>query len=293
MKILKYSLFALLCISLFITSCDDDEPCTETTWYQDLDGDGLGNPNVSESSCDQIDGYVDNSSDANDTGVNPTPVSAFDEFNPNAVTVSFDGDEITISSNALINHTSPYWEEGSSLYIDPVVADETRMSPGVIREGSYTLTVSAFPELAASSTSTGLGAIGIAVSGAPIFNDEEGPNIALSANVASGFDYAGGHNGPTGYHYHLESQDVDENTTLSHDDGKLVGIMQDGFLLYGRRDVDGEYPTDLDESGGHFGVTPHSNGEEIYHYHIINEFFTGSYVLLFGGDLKGTPNSIM
>ena len=69
--------------------------------------------------------------------------------------------------------------------------------------------------------------------------------------------------------------------------------MSDGFLLYGRRDVDGAYPTDLDESGGHFGVTPHSNGEEIYHYHVINEFYFGTTVVLFGEDLKGTPNRIM
>ena len=68
--------------------------------------------------------------------------------------------------------------------------------------------------------------------------------------------------------------------------------MQDGFLLYGRKDMDGSYPTDLDESGGQVGVTPHSNGEEVYHYHVINEIYTGSYIVLFGVDLKGTPNSI-
>jgi hypothetical protein len=39
-------------------------------------------------------------------------------------------------------------------------------------------------------------------------------------------------------------------------------------------------------------VTPHSNGEEIYHYHIINEFYINSYIILFGGDLQGTPNTI-
>ncbi len=137
-----------------------------------------------------------------------------------------------------------------------------------------------------------MGAIGIAVTGAPIFNDEEGPNRPFDLPTATGLDYAGGHNGPSGYHYHLESSDVPENTTLSHDDEQLVGIMADGFLLYGRREIDGSYPTDLDESGGHYGVTPHSNGEEIYHYHIINEYYINSYIILFGGDLQGTPNTI-
>jgi len=298
MKYLTVSILLFLGAIVLISSCkDDDEPCTETTWYEDADNDGLGNPDVSQSACDQPTGYVADDSDTDDTGGSSsegsTPVSAFDDFNADAVTVSFDGDEITIESNALPNHTTPYWDESNSLYIDPVVADEAQMSPGKINEGSYTLTVSSSPELASNSSATGLGAIGIAVTGAPIFNDEEGPNISLSENVASGFDYAGGHMGPTGYHYHLESQDVTENTVLSHDDESLVGILQDGFLLYGRKcNSTGDHPTDLDESGGHTSSTQHSDGDEFYHYHILNEFYVGSYILLFGGDLQGTPNSI-
>jgi len=223
------------------------------------------------------------------------PTSAFDEFNSSSVEFSFDGDEMTIESTALPNHTSPYWETSNSLYIDPVVASVDEMSPGKISSGSYNLTVDECPTVASSSSTTGLGAIGISVTGVPIFNDQEGPNIQLSATVASGFDYAGGHNGPTGYHYHLESSDVDENTVMSHDDDALNGILQDGFLLYGRKCYStGDYPTDLDESGGHVSITQHNeDGDEgFYHYHIINEFYTGTYIVLFGGDLQGTPNAI-
>jgi hypothetical protein len=81
---------------------------------------------------------------------------------------------------------------------------------------------------------------------------------------------------------------------LSHDDDKLVGIMADGFLIYGRRcNALGDHPTDLDESGGHSSSTQHSSGEAFYHYHIINEFYLGNIVVLFGVDLKGTPSTIM
>ena len=298
MKYLKFSILIFFGAVFLVVACSGDEDCTETVWYLDADGDGLGDPNESRTSCDQPNGYVSNSNDTDDSGTTAnatsTPRSAFDEYNPDAVTVSFDGDQITIQSNALPNHTSPYWATDNALYIDPVVANESRMSPGTIHEGNYILTVPAAPAKAANPSATGLGAIGISVTGAPIFNDQEGPNISLSENVASGFDYAGGHMGPSGYHYHLESSDVPENTILSFDDDKLVGILQDGFLLYGRRDSEtGEYPDDLDASGGHFGVTQHSDGEEIYHYHIINEFYIGSYILLFGEDLQGSPNSIM
>ena len=280
-------------ISVLSCNKEDNSICTETTWYEDADGDGLGNPDASQSACDQPDGYVADNTDTDDTSsssyVGSTPVAAFEDFNTSAVTVSFDGDEITIESNGLPYHTSPYWDTGNSLYIDPVVANESEMSPGRIGERSYTLTVSASPQKATSTSATGLGAIGIAVTGAPIFNDEEGPNISLSENVASGFDYAGGHMGPTGYHYHLEAADVTENTLLSYDDEKLVGILQDGFLIYGRKcNATGDHPTDLDASGGHTSSTQHSDEDEFYHYHIINEFYIGSYILLFGVDLQGT-----
>ena len=223
----------------------------------------------------------------------PTPTKAFDEFNTASVTISYSGDDVTIVSNALPNHTSPYWATTNSLYISPVVATASSISPGEITSGSYTLTVPASPGKASSTSSTGLGAIGIAVTGVPIFNDEEGMG-ALTAQVASGFDYAGGHRGPTGYHYHVESSDVPENTVLSHDDDALNGVLQDGFLLYGRKcNSTGAYPTDLDASGGHQSTTQHSDGCSFYHYHIINEIYTGTYIVLFGVDLQGVPNGIL
>lgn len=264
MKHLTRSIILLIGVVLFIASCEDDDNTLE----------------------------VDSPDDEITAGV-LTPTAAFAEFNPDAVTISFDGDEITIESNGLPNHTSPYWEETDPLYIEPVLA--TRLTPGRIGgDRNLTVTVPAAPELAASSSATGLGPIGISVTGVPIFNDTEGPNRPIEEEIVQTFDYAGAHNGPSGYHYHIESYDVAENNTvLSHDDEKLVGIMADGFLIYGRREMDGTYPSDLDESGGHFGVTQHSDGVEIYHYHIINEYYFGNIVALFAGDLQGTPSSIM
>ena len=124
----------------------------------------------------------------------------------------------------------------------------------------------------------------MAVSGAMIYNDEEGPNIPLD-NAVPSLDYTAAHTGPQSYHYHLEPK------AWSDDDDKLIGIMADGFFLYGRKDYDGEYPSDLDESGGHFGPTIHNPDGE-YHYHIKNELFLNEFYLLFPDDYKGTPNSI-
>jgi len=299
MRLLNITYLLTIACLLCIGACSDStETCEEATWYEDADSDGLGNPDVIIESCNQPNGFVSNDSDDDDSGdvsnIGSTPISAFDDFNSDAVTISFNSDEVTIESNGLIDHSSPYWDVDNALYINPVVAESNQMSPGVIRERAYSLTVPLSPQIAANTSSTGLGAIGIAVTGAPIFNEQEGPNISLSDQVASGFDYAGGHMGPQGYHYHLESQDVEENTNLSHDDDKLVGILSDGFLLYGRKcNSTGDYPSDLDNSGGHNSSTQHSSDETFYHYHIINEIYLNKYILLFGVDYKGSPNGIM
>lgn len=262
-------LLPALCLSFILFSCGNDDSVA------DLDMDDL-----------------DENIDDDDSEAVATPTSAFDEFNSASVSVSFDGDEITITSTALPNHTTPYWSTNNSLYIEPVLATASQMSPGTIQEGSYSLTVSAAPAFAASPTETGLGAIGISVTGVPIYNGSEGAGD-VSVGVASGMDWAGGHSGPTGYHYHLEARDAGETSPLTIDDSKLLGIMSDGFLIYGRREEDGSYPDDLDESGGHWGTTQHSD-VPFYHYHIVNEPYLDQYYMLFGFvDLQGTPSNIL
>ena len=50
------------CNFLEATECE-----LEVTYYQDADNDGNGNPDITQDSCEPIDGYVANSDDANDT----------------------------------------------------------------------------------------------------------------------------------------------------------------------------------------------------------------------------------
>jgi len=205
-----------------------------------------------------------------------------DDFN-----IYLDGDEVVIETDGLPNHESPYWSPGHDLYVEPTVADPDEIAPGYIDEfnGSYTLRVPVNPEKASSTSSTGLGAIGIAVSGSVIYNDEEGPNVPLD-NAASGLDFNGAHTGPQSYHYHLEPK------AWSDDDENLIGVISDGFFLYGRKcNSTGTYPTDLDASGGHTHTTQHSTEAE-YHYHIQNELYLNQYYILFPGDYQGTPNAI-
>ena len=207
--------------------------------------------------------------------------AAFDSLN---VSVVLDSSDVIVESNGLPNHTSPYWSPEHPLYVAPTVAE--RLTPGFIDNftGSVVLTIPASPMRASLPTATGLGPIGIAVSGAMIYNDQEGPNDPIDRAIGS-LDYTGAHRGPGLYHYHLEPK------AWSDDDEELIGIMADGFFLYGRREPDGTYPDDLDASNGHFGPTLHNPDGE-YHYHIPNEPYLNQYYILFPGDYQGTPNAI-
>lgn len=82
MKLVKL-FFTLSIISILISSCGDDSGCTNPnacnynpnatvdsgdcengpTWYEDQDGDGLGNPDASIQSCTKPDGFVSDNSD--------------------------------------------------------------------------------------------------------------------------------------------------------------------------------------------------------------------------------------
>lgn len=292
MKHLKFTLPILLGLFVAFSACEESS-CLETSWYEDADGDGLGNPGVSQSACEQPDGYVADNSDTDDSGntsgAAETPTSAFDEFDTDNVSISFNGSTISIESNGYPNHESYYFASTNPLYNgDDACMTSTMPTPHTIDDEtmSFSFTVDAAPTLAASPTETGLGTIGLCTSGAPIYNDREGNNMALDELLSNTLDCGGGHGGPTGYHYHTEARSSDLG--LSFDDEKLAGIMIDGFLLYGRKcNSTGDYPSDLDSSGGHTSTTQHSDAENFYHYHIINDFLVADYIALFSVNLQG------
>lgn len=210
------------------------------------------------------------------------------------VVLSEDGCTVALESAGKPDHTSSYWDSGndSGLYVEPEDAAlfDAQRSPGDIEDyiNDFNLTVSVSPQLASSSSATPLGAIGISISGAPIFNDSEG-NGDVSLGVIQGFDRNGAHTGPQTYHYHLEPK------AISYDDDSLVGIMADGFLIFGRRCYStADYPTDLDESNGHSSVTLYTgSGDAEYHYHVSTEqYLNGDYYLIFPGNFQGTPGDI-
>ncbi|SEL36410.1 HmuY protein [Aquimarina amphilecti] len=65
---MKKGFYLLLTFSLIIASCgSDDDSCAESLFFEDADGDGLGNSATSQLACSAPEGFVTNSDDNDDT----------------------------------------------------------------------------------------------------------------------------------------------------------------------------------------------------------------------------------
>ncbi len=200
----------------------------------------------------------------------------FKKFADN-LTVYVDGNNVIIESDGQPNHTSPYWGTGHSLYEAPHEGMQT--NPNRISEQNLTFRIPLNPQVASSITATSLGPIGVAVNGVALYNQYAGPNEPLDREIIS-FDSKNGHPQQFGqYHYHVEP------TYLTQDNSELVGFLLDGFPVYGRKDMNETYPTNLDDANGHFGETA-DYPDGVYHYHVILEapYISGGY--------RGTPGTV-
>ena len=99
--------------------------------------------------------------------------AAFAAFNSEATTIYLDGSNVVIETTGLPDHETVYWGEGNVLYKEEPDVDRT---PSIMssNNNATTIVVDATPNLTGSTVSTQLNTIGIAVSGASIFNDQEG-----------------------------------------------------------------------------------------------------------------------
>jgi len=138
-------------------------------------------------------------------------------------------------------------------------------NPNTIAQQSHSL---ALPRTPDSVTQPMTGAIvGIALNGVPIFGNFAAPGDDIFLEAMT-FDRCGAHPQMTGvYHYHSEP------LSISYDDARFIGVMRDGYPIYGRKDMDGSLPT-LDAAGGHTGTTSHSSSTPVYHYHVNEQTST-------------------
>ena len=80
-----------------------------------------------------------------------------------------------------------------------------------------------------------VGEIGVAINGVPIYGPTEGPGGDVNARPG-GFTECGGHNGPTGYHYHIFDVTGSDYCLFTEADvtpgPQLFGYALDGYPIY-------------------------------------------------------------
>ncbi len=235
-------------------SSNDDNGCTETTWYQDLDGDGLGNPDVSQNACEQPEDYVTNNSDTDDSGCESDQVldSSRGACNEtlaftNSYNETISGTNRIITSNSIPEHMVGRFGMGPG-----------SLNPNAISVQNETYTITINPAEAASLTSllstTGMGpnagpqySFGVLLNGVeldPVAAEpfpHEGamsPNVNWewnleALNVQIGLDCNSAHVQPTGkYHYHGSPVLFLESLNVPTDAMTLIGYAADGFPIY-------------------------------------------------------------
>ncbi|KPZ54308.1 YHYH protein [Pseudoalteromonas sp. P1-25] len=152
------------------------------------------------------------------------------------------------------------------------------LDAGDIEASLIDTTITTQPVYSETPTQTMLGEIGFAINGARIFNDYEDMEqtiVALDDKIihdhAAFVDECNGHplGDGTTYHYHGVPICLSSKVDVRGEHSRMIGVLQDGFPAYANQGEGGVVMTnaDLDECGGHFGVTPEFS-DGIYHYHL-------------------------
>ncbi len=145
----------------------------------------------------------------------------------------------------------------------------TYTDPNMIAQQSYVLSIPINPS-SATHASQGMGVIGVSIDGVPLYNNLAAQTDNIYAEAGS-FDTCQGHpsneNGGN-YHYHSEP------FAISYQDSNLIGIMRDGYFIYGRYDNGSTTDVDISNTssdayiyGGHVGSNPVDGTGSRFHYH--------------------------
>lgn len=193
---------------------------------------------------------------------------------------------VTITSSTLPDYTSNYFPTTGSYsftaygftvsgtYSSMYSAYTTTFpDPDSISQVSLTMNIPINPSPSAAMSQWGNGVVGLAVNGVPILASLAANTDNIFAESGS-FDQCQGHPNSNSYHYHSEPY------SISYNDNKLVGVMRDGYFIYGRQDSDGSTPgstANLDTAGssssiyiygGHTGADPILGTGNSFHYHL-------------------------
>ena len=190
-------------------------------------------------------------------------------YNSNSLTFVVEDEYVIITTKDLPDHKSMYYDKSNALYEDYTESDsQFKKNPNSIKTQNYVFKIPRFPEKASTPQAQEMAGLGVAVNGVVFFNQSAAPGDDILDELWT-FDQYEGHPQQQGvYHYHNEP--VWLTDSIVGQDG-LVGILLDGFPVYGRFENGKEITNDdLDEYHGQFGPTKEFP-DGIYHYHLTSE----------------------
>lgn len=210
-------------------------------------------------------------------GASTTNTSAMYAQFGGSVTATLDGTVAVLRTTDVPDHRSPYFGAGHAMYESPHAG--MQVNPHAIASQNIVMRVPLVPQIG-NASDTPLGPIGVAVNGVVFFNQYAAGRQPLTNEILS-FDRHNGHPAPSNqYHYHFEPLWI---TAASK--SRLIGVLMDGFPVYGPQDAGGVTPANLDVCNGHVSATPEFP-DGLYHYH------TTTAVPYISGCYRGAPGTI-
>lgn len=166
-------------------------------------------------------------------------------------------------------HKTPYWTS-SSQYYESFPSGNAGQVSGFSSQ-NYKFKIRQTPTDAGGGSTVAPGvAAGVSTNGVVFFFGEASPGNTLNAELST-FDGAQGHpdGGYKRYHYHAEP------TYIANYKTKLLGIMSDGYPIYGAYEEDGTQPSTTGATGG--GAYPQLDSNTHGHTHATSDFPSGKF----------------
>lgn len=179
------------------------------------------------------------------------------------VSLTVSGSDVVASSDNRPDYTSNYFPASDPCH---ETFTKTIQNPNTIAAKTIEIHFPKSPNVQSGKMQGAV--VGMALNGVAIFGNFAAPGDDIFQEAMT-FDRCNAHPQMSGvYHYHSEP------TSITQADGNFIGVMRDGYPIYGRTDANGSLPTDLDEAGGHTSTTPDSS-TPTYHYHVNEQTSTG------------------
>ncbi|MCO4760842.1 MAG: YHYH protein [Myxococcales bacterium] len=234
-------------------------------------------------------------------------VPAFYKTYFRCVTITMSGDTVVIKTDGLPPHNTYYYGSGHDKYVafDFSKGSDYHPNPNTLKQQNVTIQIPAAPKargltinaaavdakVNSSSNEYGLGPRGVALDGVSLFNPLAAPGDDIEDEKYT-FDPYNAHPTNNGaYHYHTTSKGPLEllkklgkttNTTPGQAEIEVYGMMCDGTLLLGCKELDGSAPAaGLDSQNGHVhdikdkAGTVHFTGR--YHTHVCTSIGSHKY----------------